>query len=448
MHSISRRSFVTDLAKATAVFTIVPRHVLGRGYRAPSDTLNVACVGVGGMGRTDVTGIATAAENIYALCDVDWRQGGDSLATYAKAKRYRDFREMLDTDGKNIDAVTVSTPDHTHAVIAMAALKAGKHVYCQKPLARTIGEVRAMMAESARRPKQATQMGNQGHANDGTRQIREWYEAGVLGTVGEVHLWTNRPIWPQAIDRPTELHTPPPMLSWDLWLGPAPERPYHPAYAPFRWRGWWDFGTGALGDIACHSMDAAFWTLGFKYPSRIEAESTPIFPETAPRASRIVYTFPARGNRPAVRVVWRDGSILPPRPRGDGTYSMQWPPYEDGGQLWIGSNGQRLVAGMYGQNPRLLDDRRNHELKASPPPVKYPRVKTVYQEWIDACKAGTQPGSSFVEHSGPLTQMVLLGNLAVRTGQAIELNPDTGAVLTSGVPAEYVTAVYRKGWSL
>jgi predicted dehydrogenase len=443
---ISRRSFVTDLTKAAAVFTIVPRHVLGRGYRAPSDTLNVACVGVGGMGRTDVTGMAI--ENIYALCDVDWKQGGDSMATYPKAKRYRDFREMLATDGKNIDAVTVSTPDHTHTVIAMAALKAGKHVYCQKPLARTIGEVRALMAESARRPKQATQMGNQGHAADGTRQIREWYEAGVLGNVREVHLWTNRPIWPQAIDRPTEMHVPPPTLSWDLWLGPAPERPYHPAYAPFRWRGWWDFGTGALGDIACHSMDAAFWTLGFKYPSRIEAESTPVFPETAPRSSRIVYTFPARASRPEVTVVWRDGSLLPPRPRGDGIFSIQWPPYEDGGQLWIGSNGQQLVCGMYGQNPRLLDEKRNEELKTNPPPVKYPRLKSVYQEWVDACKAGRQPGSSFVEHSGPLTQMVLLGNLAVRTGKAIEVNPDTGDVRTPGVPPEYITPVYRKGWSL
>jgi predicted dehydrogenase len=444
---VSRRSFLTDLTKASVAFTIVPRHVLGRGYRAPSDTLNVACVGVGGMGRTDVNGIA-AIENVYALCDVDLKQGGESMAMYPKAKRYRDFREMLATDGRNIDAVMVSTPDHTHAVIALAALRAGKHVYCQKPLARTISEVRAMMAESARRPRQATQMGNQGHAADGTRQIREWYEAGVLGQVREVHLWTNRPIWPQAIDRPTELHTPPPTLNWDLWLGPAPDRPYHPAYVPFRWRGWWDFGTGALGDIACHSMDAAFWALGFKYPSRIEAESTPIFVETAPRASRIVYTFPARGSRPPVTVVWRDGSILPPRPRGDGIYTMQWPPNEDGGQLWIGSNGQQLVAGMYGQNPRLLDERRNEELKKAPPPVRYPRLKSVYQEWVDACKAGTQPGSSFAGHSGPLTQMVLLGNLAVRTGKAIDVNSETGEVLTPGVPTDYVSATYRKGWTL
>src|ERR687896_439758 len=292
---ISRRSFVTNLAKASVAFTIVPRHVLGRGYRAPSDTLDVACVGVGGMGRTDVNGIG-AIENVYALCDVDWRQGGDSMATYPKAKRYRDFREMLATDGKNIDAVTVSTPDHTHTVIALAALRAGKHVYCQKPLARTIGEVRAIMAESARRPRQATQMGNQGHANEGTRQIREWYEAGVLGQVREVQLWTNRPIWPQAIDRPTELHTPPPTLSWDLWLGPAAERPYHPAYVPFRWRGWWDFGTGAIGDMAIHNLDTAYWALELGLPETVEVKgSGPVNGETAPRWSIIEMHFPARG---------------------------------------------------------------------------------------------------------------------------------------------------------
>ena len=395
------------------------------------------------MGRTDVTGVST--ENVYALCDVDWKQGGDALVSFPRAKRYRDYREMLAKEANNIDAVTISTPDHTHALIAVAALRAGKHVYCQKPLARTVGEVRAMMAESARRPRQATQMGNQGHAGDGTRQIREWYEAGVLGKVREVHYWTNRPIWPQAIDRPTELHVPPPTLNWDLWLGPAPERPYHPAYLPFRWRGWWDFGTGALGDIACHAMDAAFWTLGFKYPSRVEPESTPVFPETAPRSSRITYTFPARGSRPEVKIVWRDGSLLPPRPRGDGVLNMAWPPIEDGGQLWIGDNGQQLVAGMYGQNPRLVDEARNEQLKKDPVRQKYPRVQSVYQEWIDACKAGKQAGSSFAEHAGPLTIMVLLGNLAVRTGKVLDVDPESGEVATS-VPAEYVTPVYRKGW--
>src|SRR5687768_18545949 len=444
MSDISRRDFVADVARAGAAFTIVPRHVLGRGYRAPSDTLNVACVGVGGMGRSDVNGVS--GENIVAMCDVDDRMAEQSYARFPAAKKYRDFRQMLEREGKGIDAVTVSTPDHTHTVIAMAAMRMGKHVYVQKPLARTIHEVRTLM-DGARRYKVATQMGNQGHAGAGTRNLREWVEAGAIGTVREVQYWTNRPIWPQAIERPTELHAPPPTFDWDLWLGPAAERPYHPAYAPFRWRGWWDYGTGALGDIACHAMDAAFWTLGFQFPSRVEAESTALFPETAPRASRIQYVFPARGNRPEVLVTWRDRTFYPPRPAVYDT-AAQWPPHADGGQLWIGDNGQMLVADMYGRNPRLLDAKRDAELKAAPPPVKYPRVASVYQEWIDAAKAGTQAGSSFAGHAGPLTQMVLLGNLAVRAGRPIDLDPVTGEVKTTGIPAEWITPAYRAGWRM
>lgn len=440
---IPRRRFVGDFV-AGAAFTIVPRHVLGRGYRAPSDKLSVACIGVGGMGRNDVRGMS--GETIYALCDVDWKNADDAFTTHPPAKRYRDFREMLAKDGASIDAVTVSTPDHTHAVAVMAALRAGKHVYCQKPLARTLGEVRALEAEAARRPRQATQMGNQGHAGEGTRQIREWVEAGVIGTVREVHYWTDRPIWPQGIERPTEAHNVPPTLDWDLWLGPAPLRPYHPAYAPFRWRGWWDYGTGALGDIACHAMDAAFWVLGFKYPTRVEVESTTLFAETAPKSSRIVYHFPARGGRPEVRVVWLDGGLRPPRPP-EVSSEAAWPPWGDGGQLWVGDGG-KLVADMYGRNPRLLDAKRDAELKASPPAVKYPRVENVYVEWIAACQAGTQPGSSFAGHAGPLTEMVLLGNLAVRAGRNLELDPETGAVKNATISAEWVTPTYRQGWSL
>ena len=441
---ISRRSFVGGASAATA-FTIVPRHVLGRGFQAPSDTLTIACIGVGGMGANDVDGVAK--ENVYALVDVDWRQADNSFRKYPLAKRYKDFREMLDKDGRAIDAVTVSTPDHNHAVITLAALRAGKHVYTQKPLCRTLGEVRAVMDEARRRPKQATQMGNQGHANEGTRLIREWVEAGLIGTVREVHYWTNRPIWPQAIDRPTEAHNVPPTLDWDLWLGPAPLRPYHPAYAPFRWRGWWDYGTGALGDIACHAMDAAFWALELGYPTRIDAEATTLFSETAPRASRIVYQFPAKGSRAAITVVWRDGSFLPPRP-GEVASGAQWPtPSEEGGQLWIGDAG-KLVAGMHGQNPRLLDVAKDAAVKATPLAVKYPRTEGVYAEWIAACKAGTQPGSNFPGHSGPLTEMVLLGNLAVRAQRPIELDAQTGQVKTTGIPQEWIRPVYRAGWSL
>jgi len=440
----SRRGFVRRVAAVGAAFHIVPRHVLGRGFRAPSDTLSVACVGVGGMGANDVDGVS--GENVYALVDVDWRQAERSFRRYPKAKRYRDFREMLDRDAGNIDAVTVSTPDHCHAAVTMAALKAGKHVYTQKPLCRTLGEVRAVMAEARRRPKQATQMGNQGHAGEGIRLIREWVEGGLIGPVREVHLWTNRPIWPQAIERPTEAHNPPPTLAWDLWLGPAPQRPYHPAYAPFRWRGWWDFGTGALGDIACHSMDAAFWILDLGHPSRIEAESTPPFPETAPAASRIVYHFAARGSRPPVTVVWRDGSILPPRPPEIGL-DDEWPiPSAEGGQLWVGDEG-KLVAGMYGQSPRLLDPEKDAAVKASPLPVAYPRTDGVYAEWLAACKDGGQPGSNFAGSSGPLTEMVLLGNLAVRAQRAIELDGE-GRVTTAGIPPEWIMPQYRAGWSL
>lgn len=440
---VSRRDFVRDAALFGAGITIVPRHVLGRGYRAPSDTLNIGCIGVGGMGRNDVNGVS--GENLVALCDVDWKQADGTFTAYPGAKRYKDYREMLERE-RGIDAVTVSTPDHTHGVIAMAALQAGKHVYCQKPLARTLWEVRALERAASQRPRQATQMGNQGHAGEGTRQIREWVESGAIGSVREVHYWTNRPIWPQALDRPTEAHNVPNTLDWALWLGPAPDRPYHPAYVPFRWRGWWDYGTGALGDIACHAMDAAFWTLDLKFPTRIEAESSPLFAETAPRTSRITYDFPARGSRGPITVIWRDGGLSPTRP-SEADPATSWPPHEDGGQLWIGDRG-KLVAGMYGQNPRLVDAARDKELKASPPPVKYPRVENVYAEWIAACKGGTQPGSSFAGHAGPLTEMVLLGNLAVRAARPIEVDPETGAVKTAGIPDTWVKPVMKEGWGM
>jgi predicted dehydrogenase len=440
----SRREFVASLAVGSAAFHIVPRHVLGRGYRAPSDTLNVACIGVGGMGRNDVRGME--GENLVALCDVDWNSAEDAFRTYPRARRYRDYREMLDKEARSIDAVTVSTPDHSHAAATMLALRAGKHVYCQKPLARTLGEVRAVRAESARRPRQCTQMGNQGHTNEGTRQIREWVEAGVIGAVREVHYWTNRPIWPQGIDRPTALHTPPPTMDWNLWLGPAPERPYNPAYAPFNWRGWWDFGTGALGDMACHGMDAAFWTLGLKYPARIIPETTKLYDETAPKSSRIEYRFPATGIRGPITVVWRDGGLWPPRPAGL-PETLDWPPEEIGGQMWIGESGS-LLAGMYGEDPRLLDPDRDRELKANPPAQKYERSPGVYAEWIRAIKGGAPSLSTFDGHAGPLTEMVLLGCLAARMGRPLDIDPASGGVTNAKVPEEWVRPVYRKGWTL
>jgi predicted dehydrogenase len=442
---MSRRDFVETSAAALAAFTIVPRHVLGgRGFRAPSDTLNVACIGVGGMGRNDVQGMS--GENIYALCDVDDKQAEDAFHAFPRAKRYRDYREMLDKEAKNIDAVTVSTPDHSHAAASILALRLGKPTYCQKPLARTMGEVQAMM-DAATKAKVATQMGNQGHSHEGTRRLRELVEAGAIGTVKEVHYWTNRPIWPQGVDRPVQAYNVPPTLDWDLWLGPAHERPYAPDYAPFKWRGWWDFGCGALGDIAPHAMDAAFWTLGLGYPTRIEAETTPLFPESAPAASRIVYDFPARAGRPALRVVWRDGGLTAGKPAGL-PEGVEWPLGGDPGhQLWIGTDGM-LVADVYGDDPRLLDPKRDAEVKAHPPAAKYPRTEGVYKEWIAAIKHGGRAGSDFAGHAGPLTKMLLLGNLAVRLQQPIELNPTTGEVTNAKVPEEWVRPTYRMGWSL
>jgi predicted dehydrogenase len=439
---MKRRAFVGNVAAGVA-FTIVPRHVLGRGYRAPSDTLNIACIGCGGKGRSDIDGVA--GENIYALCDVDWKMALDAFQHFPKAKRYKDYREMLEKEGKHIDAVTISVPDHSHAAAGVMAMKLGKHAFIQKPLARTLGEVRAL-AQAARRYKVATQMGNQGHAGEGTRQIRELVEAGAIGTVKEVRFWTNRPWWPQGIERPLEDFNVPQTLDWNLWLGPAPERPYHPAYAPFKWRGWWDFGTGTLGDMACHIMDAAFWTLDLGYPTRVEPEAAPLFKETAPAGSRITYYFAAKGNRPEVKVQWSDNSLYPARP-AEVADDEAWPPDTGGGQLWIGTGG-KLVAGTYGGDARLLDPAKQADVTAHPPAQKYPRSPGVYAEWIAACKGGAPANSAFDTYAGPFTEMVMLGCLAVRMGRTLEINPATGQITNVQVPTEYIQPAYRQGWSL
>ncbi len=440
--TISRRKFIGGVAASAAAVTIVPRHVLGgHGFQAPSDTLNIAGIGIGGKGRSDVAGCDS--ENIVALCDVDSRRGAETFRRYPKAKRYTDFRRMLENEPA-IDAVTVSTADHTHAVIAMTAMKMGKHVFCQKPLTRTISEARAL-GKAAREHHVVTQMGNQGHAEESTRQIREWIEAGLIGPVREVHYWTNRPIWPQAIDRPTEAHNVPPTLEWDLFLGPAPYRPYHPAYHPFNWRGWWDFGTGALGDIACHSMDAAFWALELGHPTRLEAETTRVFDETAPAASRITYDFPARGARGAIKVVWRDGGLMLPRPPQ--LSEGEELPGGNSGQLFVGERGL-LGADIYGRNPRLFPATLHEEVTANPPPEKYPRSPGVYLEWIEACKDEGTTGSNFPDHAGPLTEIVLLGNLAVRTREVIEWDAEQMRVTSVSAANEFLHAEYREGWSL
>lgn len=448
--TIDRRSFVGTTAKAAAAagaLSALPgtlRAAAPSVTGQPSQKLRIACIGVGGMGHSDVRGVS--GEELVAFADVDWRQAERAFREYPKAKRYKDYREMLEKERNNIDAVTVSTPDHSHAAAAMMALKMGKHVYCQKPLARTIGEVRALKAEAAKRPRQSTQMGNQGHAAEGIRLVREWVEAGLIGTVQRVEFWTNRPIWPQGMTRPTDAHNAPDTMDWNLWLGPSRERPYHPRIAPFNWRGYWDYGTGAMGDMACHIMDAAYWTLGLKYPSRIIPESTALNADTAPNSERIEYHFPAIGSRPAVTLVWRDGSLFPPKPQG-WPETLPFPQDPTGGQLWVGDKGM-ILAGTYAENPRLLDDAANEALKANPVPVKYPRTEGVYKEWIAACKNGTQPGSDFAGYAGPMTEMILIGCLAVRMGQVLEMDPDTGMIKNLTPPSEWVMPEYRSGWTL
>lgn len=439
-----RRTFVKSAAAVGAAFHIVPRHVLGRGFTAPSDMLRMGSIGIGGKGDSDITGMVKAGVSVAALCDVDWRQGRKSFGRYPDAKRFKDYREMLDKMGSELDVITVSTPDHVHAAATMAALKLNKPVFTQKPLTRTLGEVRALMAEVGKRGV-ATQMGNQGHAGAGTRLIREYYDAGAIGEIREVHYWTNRPIWPQGIDRPTDAHNPHPSFDWNLWQGPAPERPYNPAYAPFRWRGWWDYGTGALGDIACHAMDAAFWAFDLRFPTRIIPESTTLYEETAPKSSRVEYQFPARGKRPAVKVVWRDGSLWPQKPSELGEYD-EWPVGEVGGQMWVGTEGA-MIADAYGDGLRVLDAKKDAQFKKSPPKVTYQRSPGVYDELVNAITGkGPRPNSSFVEHSGPLTEMVLYGCLAVRSGKIVELTPE--GVVKTDLPKEWITPDYRNGWSL
>lgn len=440
---VSRRTFVQSASFGAGIM-IVPRHVLGRGYQAPSDTANLACIGVGGMGYNDQRGVRTAGANIVALCDVDDDAAAAAYRENPQAHRYKDFREMFDRE-RGIDGVTVSTPDHLHAAATMLALKAGKHCRTQKPLTRTIAEARAIRDAAVARPRLVTQMGNQGHANDGVRLMREWVEGGLIGTVREVHFWTNRPIWPQGILRPTEAHNPRPTFDWNLWLGPAADRPYSPAYAPFRWRGWWDFGTGALGDMACHLMDAAYWILELGYPTRIEAECSTLFMETAPRSSRVTFDYPARGNRPPVKVVWRDGAIVAPRP-AEWPATEQWPFGDDGGQLWVGDQG-KMTAGVYAENPRLLDAAKMAEVTAHPLAQRYPRITGgVYAEFVNAIKNNTRCGSDFGGHATGLTEMILLGCLAQRLGASVDVNPETGQI-SGAIPAEWITPAYRRGWS-
>ncbi len=437
---ITRRKFIGSAAGTIAAFTIVPRHVLGGpGNTPPSEKLNIAAIGAGGRGRSVIDGCA--GENIVALCDVDDERGAQSFNKYPKARRYGDFRKMLDKE-KNIDAVIVATPDHTHAVAAMQAMRMGKHIYCEKPMTRTIYEARKL-TEAARKYKVVTQMGNQGHSGEGVRLMCEWIWDGAIGPIREVHAWTNRPIWPQGIDRPKETPPMPSTLDWDLWLGPSPDRPYHPCYVPFNWRGWWDFGAGALGDMACHILDPVYAALKLGYPISVEASSTKMNSETYPVASLIHYYFPARGQMPPVKLIWYDGGLMPPRPEdlepgrrmGD----------KNGGVLFVGDKG-KIMCGCYGKGPRIIPETKMQAYKR--PPKTIPRITGSHeQNWIDACKGG-DPACSNFDYAGPFTEIVLLGNLAIRVGEKLQWDGPNMKVTNVPQANEYVHTQYREGWTL
>ncbi|HET7623245.1 MAG TPA: Gfo/Idh/MocA family oxidoreductase [Gemmatimonadaceae bacterium] len=512
---ITRREFVADAAKAAAAIavapTIVPRHVLGRGFLAPSDTLAIGCVGIGGMGMNNMDALAKGGERIVAICDVDFPYVERSIAgrfeqwngktaedeadarrireTYMKAAKYADFREML-AKQKELDAVVVATPDHMHATIAHAAMKAGKHVYVQKPLTATVYESR-LLARTAKETGLVTQMGNQGHSHEGTRRIVELIRAGVIGRVREVHVWTDRPqrYWAQGIPRPgsgkpqaraaqsagdsaldaapkpprrwsmrtvdnailaamaEDPSTPPPGLDWQLFLGAVQDVPYHPAYHPFSWRGWVDFGVSAIGDMGAHLIDQPFWALDLDYPTSIISTSTPwgspaSDPGSYPLAMTTRYEFAARGSMPPVTLTWYDGGLSPfvapeiPRPGGDG-----------GGGIFVGEKGW-LTYETYGDNPKVYPE--SLAGAAAVVPKKIPRVDVPHEiNWAEACKGNGKASAPF-DYSARLTETMLLGVVALKAGQGKQLLYDGSAmkVKNSTEANAYLTREYRAGWEL
>jgi len=440
---VSRRGFLGGAAAATA-FLIVPRHVLG-GTRqlAANEKLNIAGIGVGGQGGGDLKEMET--DNIVALCDVDWERAGGTFKRYPDAKRYKDFREMLEKEAKNIDAVLIATPDHCHAPAAVMAMKMGKHVYVEKPMAHTIREAR-LMAQVAQETGIVSQMGNNGHAGEGLRLTYEYIHDGAIGPVREAHVWSDRPLnwWPQGIERPTDTPPCPDTLAWNLWLGPAPERPYHPAYAPFKWRGWYDFGTGALGDMAVHNADPAFFCLDLGAPVACEAETASVTKETYPLWQIITYHFAAKGDRPAVAMKWYDGGKKPERPAELGEGKQ----LDDNGILFIGDKGKMLCGGWSGA-PTLLPESR---MKEYPKPAeKLPRCPdgNHRQEWIRACKAGDPKAAlAGFAYSGPFTEALLVGNLAVRLRRRIVWD-SAGMKATNAPEADaLINKTYREGWKI
>lgn len=448
--SVSRRKFLSNSALAAFSFHFVQSRLLGAD--APSNKLNIAGIGVGGQGGGNLR--QCKDENIVALCDVDSDYAARTIKTYPNAKLYKDYRVMFDKQ-KDIDAVVIATPDHTHAVITMEAMKRGKHIYCQKPLTHTVYEARKI-TEAARKYKVQTQMGNQGHSSEQIRLLKEWLADGAIGDVRQVYAWTDRPVggdpWSNFAVKARSKDTPPvpESLDWDLWLGPAPYRPYHPDYHPLTWRAWIDFGTGPLGDMGCHIIDPAFWALDLGSPETIEATSThwekEVSSETFPRASIVRFEFPARGSRPPVKLTWFDGRLMPPIPE-ELEKGRKLP---GSGALIIGDKGCMLHDSHGAEGLRIIPETKMQEYKL--PEKTLPRVKNGHiGDWLRAAKEGKDgtPASSHFEYGGALTEMALLGTIAIRTkDQRLEWDTKNLKFKNNDDANELLHINYRDGWQL
>jgi predicted dehydrogenase len=462
---LNRRQFI---AKSTAlsVAGLVPRHVLGgSNHIAPSDQLNVAVIGTGGQGITNIKTLLTHRDvKITAICDPAqfWdnsdlyyrHNGGRGPAMEVIEEHYRqhksgahhgckvylDFRTMLEKSERDIDAVLVAAPNHIHAVAGMAAIRAGKGVYCEKPLTHSVYEARAI-AHAAREAKVATQLGNQGHSTDDIRRAVEWVRDGAIGDIREVYVWAGENRIPEFTERPRETPPVPEGLNWDLWLGPAPERPYHPAYAPLIWHYWWDFGNGKLGNFGCHTLDTAVWALDLQHPTLVEASSTQLNKETTPIASTCHYKFPARGDQPPVDLFWYDGGIRPPRP--DCLEPQRNLP-RNGGSLLVGDNGA-ILSGIWSASPRIIPEKKMRDYQQ--PPATIPRSKGHHRDWIDACKGGP-PASSNFDYGARLTEIVLLGVAAIQTATTLHWDGPNMKAANAPEVEPVIHGHFRKGWEI
>ena len=428
---ITRREFIKSGIATTAGFIVVTR-VGGSLPFSANERLNIAVIGCGGRGAENLREVAEE-NNIVALCDVDERRAAASFKLHPKAKRYRDFRRMFDEMEKEIDAVVVATPDHTHAPAGVMAMKLRKHVYCEKPLTHSVYEAR-VMAEIAGKNKLCTQMGTQIHAGDNYRRVVELIQSGAIGRVEEVHVW--HPSNYSGGDRPKETPPVPPTLDWDLWLGPAPYRPYHPCYAPFAWRGWWDFANGGLGDFFCHYVDVVFWALKLRHPTTVEAEGPPVHPEACPLWIIARYEFPARENLPPVKLTWYGGGRKPPLLAEAGL------PGWGAGVLFVGEKG--MLMADYNQR-KLFPEEKFADF--TPPAKTIPDSIGHHREWIVGCKTGSPTTCNF-DYSGALTETALLANVAYRSGEKLRWDATHLEATNSTKARQYIRREYRKGWTL